>query len=407
MVTAAILWVETIAAQNTVESRVLTFEGSNRPGPTVRVVQLTGGLVSPWSIAFVPGTPDLLIAERPGRIRIMRNNILDPTPVYALPPEPLERADGRNSAERLHFLVMHPQFVENKLVYLSYIKWRPGGHTLAIARGRFDGKTLTDVKDVFVADAWVDATKTSVPGATVCGRMIFGPDGMLYVTIGDRDYLYASDDASVRMKAQDLSSHIGKILRLRDDGTAPPDNPFVNRTGAKPEIYTYGHRNAMGLAFARNRVWEVEISPMGGDELNLLVAGHNYGWPLVSLGRIYTNHLVSEQPWWRPGMDNPEMFWSPAVSPSSVIFYTGDRFPALKNSLLIGALNGRALWHVSLTEDGLTTPGSPDRNSDWLDLDTRVRDVAQAPNGDLYISTETRNTDSSTNGMVLRIEPIQ
>jgi glucose/arabinose dehydrogenase len=402
------------AASKNGESRVLAFEGmsggdlSERGGPRVKVVQLADGLVSPWSMAFVPGTTDLLIAERPGRIRIMRNGVLDPTPLYTMPAEPLDRSDGRNNSDRLHFLAFHPQFAQNQLLYLSYHKWGARGHTLAVARGRFDGRTLTDLRDILVTEAWVENGKGTPASAVSCGRLLFGPDGLLYVTVGDRDYVSSTDDNSVRIKAQDLSSHAGKVLRIRDDGTAPSDNPFVNRPGAKPEIYTYGHRNIMGLAFANGHLWGAEIGPMNGDELNLLLPGHNYGWPLVSLGRIYTYNLVSDQPWWRQGMDMPEMFWSPSVSPSSLIFYTGDRFPTWKGSLFFGALNGRALWRVLLDEHGLMHKGEPYHNNEWLSVGARIRDVVQAPNGDLYLSTDARGyADSSTSGTILRVESVQ
>ncbi len=154
------------------------------------------------------------------------------------------------------------------------------------------------------------------------------------MTVGDRDRICCNgtDDNSLRMKAQKLDNHVGKTLRLRDDGTVPPDNPFVGRADAKPEIFTYGHRNGYGLAVhpETGELWQAEIGPMGGDEVNILVRGHNYGWPLVSMGRNYTGTLVSEEPWARPGMDNPRIFWVPSISPSSIIFYTGDKFPQVE-----------------------------------------------------------------------------
>ena len=196
------------------------------------------------------------------------------------------------------------------------------------------------MKEIFVADAWET-------GGNLAGRLFFGPDGMLYVTVGDRDRICCdakqrrpdgSDDNSLRMKAQSLDNDVGKTLRLKDDGTVPPDNPFVGRAGAKPEIFTYGHRNGYGLAIhpQTGELWQAEIGPLGGDEVNVLVAGHNYGWPVVSMGRNYTGTLVSDKPWFREGMDNPRMFWVPSISPSSLMFYNGDRFKGWKGSMFVG-----------------------------------------------------------------------
>ena len=186
-----------------------------------------------------------------------------------------------------------------------------------------------------MADGWEE-------GNVDPGKLLFGPDNTLYVTVGDRDRLCCngSEDNTLRMRAQSLDAHYGKTLRIRDDGSIPPDNPFVGRPGVRPEIFTYGHRNGYGLAFhpETGELWQAEIGPMGGDEINILKAGHNYGWPLVSTGRNYTGTEVSDQPWFRPGIDSPRMFWVPSISPSSLIFYTGDRFQGWKGSMFVGAL---------------------------------------------------------------------
>ena len=194
-----------------------------------------------------------------------------------------------------------------------YSKDGERGVTLALARGRFDGTTLTEVRDIFVAEAWEAGGGPTSGGGTFGGRMLFGPDGLLYVTVGDRDVRVLTDDPTVRSRAQSLRSDTGKILRLRDDGSVPTDNPFVGRADALPEIFTYGHRNPYGLAFhpQSGALWECEFGPMGGDELNVLVAGRNYGWPLVSFGRNYSGIPVSDQPWWRPGIEMPAFTWNP------------------------------------------------------------------------------------------------
>jgi glucose/arabinose dehydrogenase len=288
----------------------------------IRVTPVATGLFHPWSLAFADART-LLVTERDGHLRIIRDGVLQPDAAWTSPTPP---GEGR---EALHFVAVHPKFAQNQLVYVSYPKKDGDRITLAVARGRLSGGKIVDSKEIFVADAWET-------GGNLAGRIFFTPDGSLYVTVGDRDRICCTgtEDNSLRMKAQSLENHVGKTLRLRDDGTVPPDNPFVGRAGAKPEIFTYGHRNGYGLAVnpETGELWQAEIGPMGGDEVNILYPGHNYGWPLVSMGRNYTGSLVSDQPWARPGMDNPRIFWVPSISPSSIMFYTGDKFPKWKNN---------------------------------------------------------------------------
>ncbi len=363
-----------------------------------RVVPLVTGLSHPWSIGFLPdGT--LLVTELEGRLRSVRNGVLAPRPVWEAPPAPASVDPTANNA-RVRSLAVHPRFAENRLVYVAHVQWGDRGDTLAVSRGRLDGGTLRDVRAIFVADAWEAS-------GNMGGRMLFAPDGTLLLTVGDRDRLCCTgtEDASLRMKAQDLGSHVGKTLRIREDGSVPPDNPFARRPGAKPEIFTYGHRNGYGLALhpQTGQLWQAEIGPLGGDELNILVPGHNYGWPLVSMGRNYTGTLVSEQPWFRPDMDNPRMFWVPSISPSSLMFYTGDRFPAWKNSLFVGALTTRAIQRVSFGN-----PVQNERREPLLDrLGLRIRDVAQGPDGLIYVATESGREANATDGAILRIEPAE
>ena len=369
-----------------------------------RVVTLATGLVHPWSLAFLPDGRTMLVAERIGRVRIMRDGVLDPQPAYTMPTPPIPAGaaptDGNPPAlDLLKSIAVHPRFAENHYVYLAHPRWGPKGNTLAVSRGTLEGLTLTDVKEVFVADAWEAS-------GNMGGRMLFGPDGSLYVTVGDRDRLccIGKDDNSLRMKAQLLDNHVGKTLRITDEGGVPKDNPFVGRAGIKPEIYTYGHRNGYGLSFNpdTSSVWQAEIGPLGGDEVNILQAGHNYGWPVVSMGRNYTGTLVSEEPWFQRGMDNPRMFWVPSISPSSIAFYTGDKFPAWKNSLFVGGLNGKALLRVSFNQ-----PSQAERREPLLGpLDIRIRDVMQGPDGNLYVATEKVSGGTAPDGTVLRIEPV-
>jgi glucose/arabinose dehydrogenase len=361
------------------------------PGGKIRVVTVATGLFHPWSLAFLPDGR-LLVAERNGKLRIISNGVLSPDVVWTSPTPPGQGADA------LHGLAVHPKFAENKLVYMSYPKNGPKGNTLAISRGHLQGDKLTELAEVFVADAW----ETS---GNLAGHMIFGPDNSLYVMVGDRDRLCCTgtEDNILRMKAQALDNHVGKTLRLKDDGGVPPDNPFVGKAGAKPEIFTYGHRNGYGLSFnpQTGELWQAEIGPMGGDEVNILLPGHNYGWPLVSTGRNYTGTLVSDQPWARPGMDNPRIHWVPSISPSSILWYTGDRFPQWKNSLFVGALTTKQLLRISFNQ-----PSQAEKREPLLaSLNLRVRDVQQSPDGYIYIVTEGAIRGDAADGMVLRIEP--
>jgi glucose/arabinose dehydrogenase len=390
-------------------------------GGRILVTPIATGLLHPWSIAFLPDGRTMLVTERTGGLRVIRDGVLDPKPLWMSPAVVPQggrggaRAQGANDAGQqggragrgaaqpgnvpLHFVTVHPKFAQNQFVYISYPKQGERGDTIAVVRGRFTGSALVDVSEIFVADAWET-------GGNLAGRVIFGPDGNLYVTVGDRDRICCNgtDDNSLRMKAQSLDNHVGKTLRLRDDGTVPPDNPFVARAGAKPEIYTYGHRNGYGLAFhpETGELWQAEIGPMGGDEVNILLPGHNYGWPLVSMGRNYTGTLVSDRPWWREGMDNPRMFWVPAISPSSLIFYTGDRFPDWKNNMLVGALNGQSLQRIAFGQ-----PSQAERREPLLrQLNVRIRDVQQGPDGLIYVATELGSGGNTADGTILRIEPV-
>lgn len=359
----------------------------------IRIVPIATGLFHPWSLAFT-GEHTLLVTERNGRLRMIRDGALLPEPVWNSPTPPGESADS------LHFVAVHPKFAQNQMVYVSYPKRNGDSFTLAIARGRLSGAKLTDVQEIFVADAWET-------GGNLAGRIYFAPDGLLYVTVGDRDRVCCNgtDDNSLRMKAQSLASDAGKTLRLRDDGTVPPDNPFAGRAGAKPEIFTYGHRNGYGLAMnpETGELWQAEIGPMGGDEVNVLVAGHNYGWPLVSAGRNYTGTLVSDQPWARPGMDNARMFWVPSISPSSIVFYTGDKFPKWKNNMFVGALTTKQLVRVAFHQRSQ----AEQREGLLIPLEQRIRDVIQGPDGNLYVATEASIRGNTSDGTVLRIEPAE
>lgn len=363
-------------------------------GQRITVTLVADGLVHPYSLAF-PDARTILVSEQPGRLRVIRDGVLLPTPAWATPPAPA--GSTGNISDNLRFLALHPRFEENHLVYVSYQKHGPRGTTMALGRGMLMGDTLTGFRELFVAEAW--GTFGANPG-----KIMFLRDGTILLTVGDRDGLCCngSEDTSQRMRAQTLDNDFGKILRLRDDGSIPPDNPFVGRPGALPEIYSYGHRNAYGLAYhpVTGELWESEIGPLGGDEINILLPGHNYGWPLASLGRNYTGTPI---PWSQPGMDDPRMFWVPAISPSGLIFYTGDKFPGWKNNAFLGALNGKALWRVAFD---MPSPQQNEQRERLLTtFDDRIRDVQQGPDGNLYVATEKTSGGSEANGTLLRIEP--
>jgi glucose/arabinose dehydrogenase len=364
-------------------------------GRQIRVALAAGGLVNPWDIAFLPGDDGMLVTESAGRLRLVRNGVVTPEALWEVPPP-----GGRDV---LHGVVVHPDFVKNRLVYVSYAKRKGDLLSVAVSRGRLDGGRLADVREIFVADAWETAANA------LNGRMIFGPDRTLYLTIGDRDRLVLSDDNSVRLRAQSLQDHVGKILRLTDEGGVPTDNPFVGRADARAEIFTYGHRNPIGLTWHPDtgELWVSDIGPMGGDRLDILHAGRNYGWPLVSMGRNYTGNLVSEQPWWRPGIEMPRMFWVPVISPSSLVFYTGDRIPEWRGNLFVGALTGQQLQRVVIRGGGGRGGGgqAEQRQPMLTELRMRVRDVEQGPDGFLYIATEAQYGSGKPDGAVLRIEP--
>jgi aldose sugar dehydrogenase len=359
----------------------------------VRVSLVAEGLAGPWDLVFVPGTSDLLVSEGNGKLRMIKDGKLLPDPVWT-PPSPAGN-------DILHGVVPHPDFATNRLIYVSYLKGDDQRQTLGISRGRLDGAKLVDAKEIFAADAWENARMAYT------GRMEFGPDKTLYVSVGDRDALCCGrqDDNSIRIKAQSLDNHVGKILRLTDEGTAPRDNPFVGRADARPEIFTYGHRNSYGLRFhpITGELWQMEIGPQGGDEVNILKAGANYGWPLVSTGRNYSGTTVSEQSFHREGMEDPVIFWTPQISPAAMAFYTGDKFPAWQNSLIIGALSGQHVERMPFNEQG-----QPLRREEFLsELGVRFRDVEIGPDGYIYFSTEVRYGSGQPDGTVIRLEPAE
>ncbi len=345
-------------------------------GQDIRVVVVARGLAHPWSLAFLPGG-DMLVTERPGRLRMLRGGVLQPEPVAGVPAV---RAVGLSG---LFNVVLHPKFSDNRYVYLSYNKPRgESGSVLAVARGVWNGTALTNVRDIFVADE-------STSGNS---RLVFGPDGMLYV----------STFGGMADAAQDPSTDAGKVLRLHDDGTVPDDNPFA-KTGYRPEIYTLGHRSPLGLAVhpGTGEIWELEMGPNGGDELNVLHAGANYGWPRVSLGRAYPGPWQSKH-FSEPGFEDPVVYWTPSISTSGLAFYTGDRLPKWKGDAFVGGMRYGEIPGTGQLQRILFNEKMEELRREPLlvDLHQRIRDVRQGPDGLLYLLT-----DDPKDGAVLRIEP--
>ena len=345
----------------------------------IRVSVVTKSLSHPWAIAFLPDG-SMLVSERPGRLRVVRNGALDPKPIAGVPQV---RTDGNGG---LMDVALHPRFAENRLVYLTYTK--PVGNGMgapALARGRLEGGALVDVRDLIVTDPFEGNSGLN-------GRVAFGRDGMVYMSTG----------GNIGNMAQDPSSLRGKILRLRDDGSAPSDNPFVNRAGHRPEIYTFGHRNSLGLILhpTTGDIWNHENGPNGGDEINIIVRGGNYGWPLVSYGREYTGARISDEPM-REGMEVPLVAWLPAIAVAGMAVYTGDRFPAWKGNVFVGSLRQGGIPGTGHLQRIVFNEKMEElrRESMLTELRQRIREVREGPDGLLYLLTD------EDDGALLRIEP--
>ena len=334
---------------------------------------LTLDLEQPWGMAFLPDGR-LLITERPGRLRIFANGRLERAPVGGL-PKVYARGQGG-----LLDVCLYPDFARNARLYLTYSGEGEGGAATVLARAEFRNNALVGVQPIF------EALPRTSGGLHFGSRVVFDRAGLLYVTCGERYQM---------QRAQNLADLGGKVVRLRDDGSVPPDNPFVGREGARPEIFTYGHRNPQGMAMhpVTGRIWLVEHGPRGGDELNLLKAGANYGWPRATHGIDYSGSTISPNKS-LPGMEDPVRVWVPSISPSGLAFYTGDRFPGWKGSVFTGALSDNALIRIEL--DGDRYVGEERL---LVDLLPYIRDVRQGPDGLLYVVT---HTDS---GGLYRLEP--
>jgi len=383
-------------------------------GQKIRVTAIKG-LQNPWALAILPNM-DILVTERPGRLRIIRNGVLDPTPIAGVP-----HVNTGASFAGLMDIVLHPNYAQNKLIYFTYSKGIAGNPfpditgtrdaaTDVLVRARYDGgQALADVKEIFQADA---------PGqGTSAARLAFAKDGTIIMTVGmaTRHKIGKADDA------QNPANHAGKILRLNEDGTVPSDNPFVGKPGYRPEIYALGIRNAIGLFVhpETGEIWETENGPMGGDELNIIKAGKNYGWPVVSYGKDYSGEAVYNPakgeagPGYlsgptspnrlAPGMEEPFIYWNPSPAVTGIIVYTGDKFPTWKGNIFVGAMGSSNLGARQLHRITLSREGKPHQSGNLTllhELKQRIRDVRQGPDGLIYLTTD----DAA--GAVLKIEPV-
>ncbi|MFQ5625549.1 MAG: PQQ-dependent sugar dehydrogenase [Methyloligellaceae bacterium] len=338
-----------------------------------RVVTIADGLVHPWGMAFLPDGR-MLVTERPGRLRIVTAHGHVSKPVTGLPKI---AAIGQGG---LLDVALHPDFKANRLVYFSFAEPGPGGQGTAVARARLEGNALKDATTIF-------RQKPKLSGGFHFGsRLVFARDGTLYISMGDRG----------RMKrAQDRRNHQGTIARVNADGSIPKDNPFVNNPDALPEIYTYGNRNVQGMALNpwTGIVWAQEHGPKGGDEVNILKPGANYGWPVITYGIDYDGSIISDLTH-KQGMEQPVLHWTPSIAPSGMAFYDGDKFPQWKGDLFVGALKDRHLRRIDL--DGETVKG---QEMLLNELRERIRDVRSGPDGYLYVLTD------APDGRLIRIEP--
>ena len=340
-----------------------------------KVIEIAKGLDHPWSMAFLPDG-SILVTERIGRLRLIQGGWLRPEPISGVP------AVHTGSQAGLFDIVLHPKFVQNNIVYLTYAAGTKAANGTQVARARFDGRALQDLHVIFKAMPLKDTDNH------YGGRMAFLPDGTFALTIGE--------GFEYREKAQDLTSDLGKIVRLNEDGSVPQDNPFVGQASVRPEIYSWGHRNEQGLIFdaQSGRLYETEHGPRGGDELNIIVAGKNYGWPVITYGMDYSGAYVSPYTQ-RAGLEQPVIYWTPSIAPSGLAMYHGDKFPAWRDDLFVGALAFKHLRRIHLDERGNVI----DQEQLLNDLHWRIRDVRTAPDGYLYVCTD------DADGRVLRIEP--
>jgi glucose/arabinose dehydrogenase len=340
----------------------------------LRVRVLATDLEHPWGLAFLPNG-DMLVTERPGRLLRLDPDGRNRRPVSGLP------AIAAHGQGGLLDVCLHPRFTDNRLIYLSYAGSGEGGFGTEVARGRLDGTRLTDVEVLFRLQP------KSGGGRHFGSRLVFDRNGYLFVTLGDR---------GDRPRSQRLDDHAGAVIRLRDDGSIPDDNPFSGRPGARPEIYSYGHRNIQGAALHPDtgELWLHEHGPQGGDELNLVRSGRNYGWPVITYGVNYVIGTSIGEGTHKAGMEQPLHYWVPSIAPSGMTFYQGERFPGWRGNILLGSLKFRLLVRLELDGEKVVR-----EERLLVDRLGRIRDVREGPDGLVYLLTD------APDGVLARLEP--
>lgn len=360
------------------------FPGQTRAPAVVtraqlQVTEIASGFDRPWAIAFLPDGRFLVTEKPTGNLYIVTAAGGKSRPVAGLPA-----VDGRNQGGLLD-VELAPDYARSGLIYWSYYEPRQGGNGLAVARGLLDAGEEPKVEGMQVIFRMQPTLESTLHAG---GRLVFAPDSTLFVVLGERSVLEG------RVQAQDLGSHFGKIVRIRPDGSVPEDNPFARRTGARPEIWSLGHRNILAAALdGRNRLWIVEMGPRGGDELNLIGRGKDYGWPTIGYGEEYSGRPIHRRTQ-APGMEQPVYYWDPVISPSGLTIYDGSLFPEWRGNLLIGGLSSRALIRLVLRDDRVVGEERLLTN-----LNSRIREVRQGPDGALYLLTDARD------GRMLKVTP--
>lgn len=343
----------------------------------IKLTVVARGIPRPWGLLPLPDGDFLVSVREAGQVLVIRKGKLDPTPLAGLPAMRTTRTTGMLD------MAMHPKFADNRLIYFTYHKPLEGEtYTLALGRGRYDGTGLSDVKELYAGNAV----------RTGGSRLVFANDGLIYITVGG---------AARLPDAQATNTIFGKVLRLKDDGTVPPDNPFVGKAGSRPEIYTIGHRDHHGIAVnpSSGQIFHAELGPLGGDKINILKAGGNYGWPTVGYGR---DNDGSPMPPPGEGIEPAWITWNPGITPSGLLFYTGDRFPKWKGNIFVGSIQRGRVPGTGAIERVVFNDKLWELRRETIlgNLHQRVRDVRQGPDGLIYVLTE------EDDGAVIRIEPV-
>ncbi len=364
---------------------------ADRDNPDIKAVPVISGLDHPWGMAWLPNG-DILITERPGRLRIVRDGILDPKAIAGVADVSTVSAQQLFASQQggLLDIALHPRFAENRFVYFTYSHGTQQANRTRVARAVFDGEKLQDWQVIF------EVGQAKPGGQHFGSRLTWLPDETLLISIGDGGNPPVQLEGDlIRKQAQNRASHLGKVIRINDDGTVPPDNPFVNDPGAAPEVWSYGHRNIQGMGYdpITQQVWATEHGSKGGDELNVIEAGKNYGWPVVSASKEYGSGQPVAPVTSRADVVDPLTVWTPSIAPSGLTIYNGDRHPDWQGTIFAGALVEKSIRHLRVDGDNKVISES------IIPIGQRVRDVRQGPDGSVYVLTD------DNNGQLLRLEP--